>query len=163
VDTCATDPRWGGDAFNDADMEARIVLRRRLEAGVRDRCRPFRDRVHDLAELRRLLHNYAAFRAVGIEHVTPTQEAAAWRLDRQLQRAGRPKRVLIAQPVRIRRGHCGPRRRPRARRVVSRSAGGGSSGDPDDGEPSEAARRAAGDHVVRDRCARHPPRLGAIA
>jgi hypothetical protein len=67
-----------------------------------------------------------------------------------------PSRIRIphdrARP--IRRVHCGGRRRPRARRVVSRSAGGGCSGDPDLGDdpPGEPARRPAdGDVVIQAR------------
>ncbi len=48
---------------------------------------------------------------------------------------------------RVHRGRGGGR--PGARRVASTSAGGGSSGDPDEPEPGEAARRASDEDVDR--------------
>jgi len=49
--------------------------------------------------------------------------------------------VLTVGVERGRRAPCGSRRRPGVRRTVSRSAGGGSSGDPDEPEPAEHGRR----------------------
>ncbi len=72
---------------------------------------------------------------------------------RVLRRIPRPARRPDQPPARLRgvrprliprrRGRC--ERRPGSRRAVSRSAGGGSSGDPDDPEPGESARRTVRD------------------
>jgi len=50
-------------------------------------------------------------------------------------------RYLIKAPRLTVRRRGGCERRPGARRAASRSAGGGSSGDPDPAEPGEPARR----------------------
>lgn len=54
---------------------------------------------------------------------------------------GRRQVLTTVGRQRARRAHCGGRRRPGVRRTVSRSAGGGSSGDPDEAEPAEHGRR----------------------
>jgi hypothetical protein len=82
------------------------------------------------------------------------REAAIW------HERLRPRRVLkcvqrlrstrspVAPVRQVPRRACEGRRRPGARRVVSRSAGGGSSGDPDEPEPASGRHQRHLDRLL---------------